>query len=241
MTPGMSGRVIFLLFVVIVGSCTLASAQYYEGKDYSQLDDVRYISVGVVNREFTPRSTNPFPDSLAIRFNRIMPVISFRQGAGELMFGYSTYKLAGSSKSTIFFGGRFGTEVPIAGHRPSVLLFPLQLAAEYTKAEGVGPSKENFNIASVGIGMGLKYRYFTSSLDFSIGVEELAQYSTEGIGIGSGFSASTLGDAVILLKDLGVFEGTVIGYRFRLQTWAMSESKFNYRSVSHGPYLGIMF
>jgi len=226
---------------MMAGSCVLASAQYYEQKEYTPLDDVRYIAIGVTNREFAPRPTNSFPDSLTIRYNRIMPMISFRQGAGELMFGYSTYTLSGSSKSTIFFGGRFGTEVPIAGRRPSVLLFSLLLAADYTKAEGIGPSRENFNIASVGIGAGLKYRYFTSSMDISIGIEELAQYSTEGIGIGSGFSASTLGDAVILLKDIGVLEGTVIGYRFRLQTWSMSDNKFNYRSVSHGPYLGIMF
>lgn len=217
-----------------------ASAQYYEEQEYRPVE-ARYISVGFMNRDFTPRASNTLPDSVRIRYNRIMPMISFRQGSGELMFGYATYDLYGGSKSAIFFGGRFGGEVPITGRRPVMLLFPLQLSADFTKAEGIGPSREDFNIASVGIGAGLKLRYFTSSMDFSFGAEELAQYSTEGIGVGNGFSAATVGDMVMLLRDFGPFEGTVIGYRFRLQTWSMNESKFNYRSLSHGPYIGLMF
>lgn len=235
MTMGAFYRV---LLMMVSFSATVLS-QYYEEK--APAIDARFVTAGVTTREFTPRSTNSLPDSIRIQYNRIMPMISFRQGGGELMFGYSTYTLSGSSKTTIFFGGKFGTEVPIAGRRPSMLVFPLVLVVDYTKAEGIGPSKEDFNIASVGIGIGLKYRYVTSSMEFSIDVEEVAQYSTEGIGIGSGFSASTLSDAVLVLRDFGVLEGTVVGYRFRLQTWAMSESKFNYRSVSHGPYVGILF
>ncbi len=226
--------------ITILGLWVQASAQYYEEREYRPTE-ARYISVGVMNREFTPKPSNSLPDTARIHYSRVMPMISFRQGSGELMFGYSTYTLAGGSKSTIFFGGRFGSEVPITGRRPFVLLFPLQLAADFTKAEGVGPSREDFNIASVGIGAGLKLRYFTSSVDFSFGAEELVQYSTEGIGVGNGFSAATVGDLVALLRDCGPFNGAVFGYRFRFQTWSMNESKFNYRSISHGPYIGLMF
>lgn len=234
---GMKGvGVVFVLFAF----CADASAQYYEEQEYRPVE-ARYVSVGFMNRDFTPKASNTLPDSARIHYSRIMPMISFRQGSGELMFGYTTYDLNGGSKSTIFFGGRFGGEVPIAGRRPFMLLFPLQLSADFTKAEGLGPSREDFNIASVGIGAGLKFRYFTSSVDFSVAGEELAQYSTEGIGVGNGFSASTVGEMVVLLRDFGPFEGTVIGYRFRLQTWSMNEAKFNYRSISHGPYIGLMF
>lgn len=226
--------------VIVFGSWAQASAQYYEEQEYSPAE-FRYISAGFMNREFTPKTSNSLPDSARIHYTRIMPMVSFRQGAAELMFGYASYTLLGGSKSTIFFGGRFGGEVPIAGRRPFVLLFPLQLAADFTKAEGVGPSREDFNIASIGVGAGLKLRYFTSAVDFSFGVEELAQYSTDGIGIGNGFSAATVGDVVALLREFGPFEGAVVGYRFRLQTWSMNESKFNYRSISHGPYIGLMF
>jgi hypothetical protein len=168
-------------------------------------------------------------------------MVSFKQGMGEVFFGYATFDLSGSSKSTILFGGRFGAEFPIAGRRLHVLLFPLELAADYTKAEGVGPSREDFNIASVGIGGGLKYRYFGPSLEFTLAAEEFAQYASEGIGVGSGFSATTLVEAILRVGDVGILDGIVFGYRFRLQTWLMSESKFDYRSVSHGPYIGVMF
>ncbi|MBM2839623.1 MAG: hypothetical protein HW412_151 [Bacteroidetes bacterium] len=215
-------------------------AQYYEEKEYAP-SEARYVALGFLARDFTPRSSNALADSLVIRYTRVMPIVSFRQGAGELMFGYARYTLAGSSKSTIFFGGRFGTEVPLAGRKASQLLFPLQLAVDYTKAEGIGPSKENFNIASIGIGMGLKYRHFTSSVDFSIGVEELVQFSTDGFGVGNGFSSASIGDVVLLLHDVALLDGIAVGYRFRFQTWAMNESKFNYRSISHGPYLGVIF
>jgi hypothetical protein len=229
-----------VMFAVLIVLSALASAQYAERREYVP-SEARYIAVGFVDREFTPLGSNSLPDSLTIRHKRLMPMISFRQGGAELFFGYTKYTLSGSSKSAIFFGGRFGTEVPIVGRRPSALLFPLQLAADFTKAEGVGPSREDFNIASVGIGAGLKYRYFDSNADFSIGVEELAQYSSEGFSVGTGFSAATLGDATLLLRNIGILEGLVVGYRFRLQTWSMSENKFNYQSVSHGPYVGILF
>ena len=231
-------RILFLV-VVSVPNGELA-AQYYEQKEYEP-SEARYVALGFVSRDFAPRSTNSLADSSVIRFNRVMPVVSFRQGPAEITFGYASYTLWGSSKSTIFFGGRFGTEIPIAGKRTSMLLFPFQLAADYTKAEGIGPSKEDFNIASVGIGMGLKYRYVTGNIDFSIGIEELVQYSSEGIGIGNGFSSASIGDAVLLLREVALLNGIAGGYRFRFQTWAMNESKFNYRSVSHGPYVGIMF
>ena len=216
-------------------------AQYDEPAHEGPSFESRYITLGAVNREFKPLGSNSLSDSLIIRYTRIMPMITYRQGMGELYFGYTTFTLSDGSKSTILFGGKFGTEVPLIGKRPSALLFPLVLAADYTKAEGIGPSREDFNIASVGIGGGLKYRYFTRELEFTVEAVEFAQFASEGIGVGNGFSGVTSGDAVLLWRDAGLLDGVVLGYRFRLQTWSMSETKFNYQSISHGPYLGIMF
>jgi len=228
------------VFVAMIVPWVSVSAQYAGPREYA-LSEARFIALGFVNCEFAPRGSNSHPDSLAIRFERVMPMISFKQGGAELVFGYATYTLSGTSKSAIFFGGRFGTKLPIVGRHTSALLFPLLIAGDFTKAEGIGPSREDFNVASVGIGAGLKYRYFNSNTEVSISFEELAQYSSEGFGVGSGFSAATLGDATLLLRNVGIGDGIVVGYRFRLQTWSMSESKFDYRSVSHGPYVGIMF
>jgi hypothetical protein len=216
------------------------NAQYLDTREY-ELTEARYLAVGFVTRDFAPRASNVLSDSLSIRFNRIMPMISYSQGPAEFYFGYARYQLAGNSKTTILFGGRYGTEAPLVGHRHNVLALPIQLAADYTKAEGLGPSRETFNIASVGLGLGLKYRYVTPGIDLSISAMEFAQYSSEGFSVGTGFSAATMGDAVLQIRDVGILEGIAVGYRFRLQTWAMSEARFNYRSLSHGPYLGILF
>lgn len=228
------------MVAMTVGSISYAAAQYYESRDHTSFDN-RYVTAGFVDRRFTPWRQNSLPDSVAIHYKRVMPMVSFKQGMAEVFLGYTTFDLSGSSKSTILFGGRFGAEVTLAGRRPHALLFPVELAADYTKAEGIGPSREDFNIASVGIGAGLKYRYFSSGVELTLAAEEFAQYASEGIGVGSGFSATTLSEAILRLGDVGILDGIVLGYRFRLQTWSMSESKFDYRSVSHGPYVGVMF
>jgi hypothetical protein len=231
------------VLLTLLGMCIAvgtARTQYIDSREYEE-SDARYVAVGFVNRVFAPRSSNPLSDSLAIRFTRLMPMISFAQGPAEFYLGYARYQLAGNSKTTILFGGRYGTEMPLAGKRHSVLALPVQLAADYTKAEALGPSRETFNIASVGLGIGLKYRLVTPACEFAIGAMEFAQYSSEGFSVGTGFSAATMADAVFHIRDVGPFDGIVVGYRFRLQTWAMSEARFNYRSVSHGPYLGILF
>jgi hypothetical protein len=157
------------------------------------------------------------------------------------MFGYTTYTLRGQNRSTIFFGASVFQEFILSGRRSSALVMPITLSADFTKAEGVGVERENFNIASVGVGAGLKYRYNSESLDFSIQVGEIVHYSFEGLSTGNGFSAATVADALVLLPGALVFDGVVLGYRFRLQTWGMNREQFNYRSVTHGPFLGVMF
>jgi hypothetical protein len=215
-------------------------AQYNEPREY-QPTEARYFYAGFLQREFTPRATNTTPESVAIAFDRLMPVIGFRQGLVDVTFGYATYTLEGTSRSTVYFGATVAQEVPLSGRRPGTLLLPLMLSADFTKAEGIGFERENFNIASVGLGVGLKYRLVQERLDFSIQALEAVHYSSEGLSVGSGFSAATMGEAVLQLPRTLVFDGIVLGYRYRLQTWAMNNARFNYRSISHGPFLGVMF
>jgi hypothetical protein len=170
-----------------------------------------------------------------------MPVIGFRQGPADISIGYATYVLQGTTKSTVFLGATFSHEVVLTGTRTDALMIPLVISADFTKAEGVGLERENFNIASVGLGAGLKYRYNGRSLEFSVYAAEAAQYSNEGLSVGSGFSALTLGDAALLIRGALLFDGVVLGYRFRYQTWSMNDSRFNYRSLSHGPFIGLLF
>jgi hypothetical protein len=46
---------------------------------------------------------------------------------------------------------------------------------------------------------------------------------------------------LVLVRSIRVLEGLALGYRFRFQTWAMSNSRFNYRALVHGPFVGLLF
>jgi len=235
----MAGGCCSLFFAAVMGAPS-AVAQYYEPREY-QPSDARYLTAGVAQREFTPRPSNSLPDSVSLGYDRLMPMLSFKQGPVDITFGYATFSLQGRSRASIFFGATFSNEVPIAGKRPSALVLPILLAADFTKTEGIGFERENFNIASVGIGTGLKYRYAGEGMDVSVSAVEVFHYSTEGFSTGTGFSAATLGEALVLLRDIHVLDGLAFGYRFRLQTWAMSSTRFNYRTIGHGPFIGVMF
>ena len=234
----MSYAMLFLLVLIFSGSSL--HAQYYDDRPY-QPSHARYLSAGFLDSEFKRRSSNRVADSLAIEFSRIMPVVAYRQGLLEIAFGYTRYTLQGESRSAIFFGGTYSNELLLTGSRGSALLLPFLLSTDFTKAEGNSTVREDFNIASVGIGGGLKYRYFHETIDLSLRAVEVIHFSFEGLGVGNGFSAATIAEVVLLLKDALVLDGIALGYRFRLQTWSMDNSDFNYRSISHGPFVGVMF
>ena len=230
---------LMLLFLFTPG-LSILHAQYYDRPEYEPTR-ARFLSIGFANRDFEPWSSNASPDSAAIRYDRVMPMIGFRQGLVDIAFGYAQFTLHGRSRSTIFFGVTAANDLPLTHRSPVSLLLPLMLSADYTKAQAAGPERDDFNIASLGIGAGLKFRYNTQSVDISLQAVEIAHLSTEGFGAGTGFSAATLGEAVLILHRAPVFDGVAMGYRFRLQTWSMNESRFDYRSVSHGPFVGILF
>ena len=217
-----------------------AKAQYYDRREY-EASDARYLYVGFMQRDFKPSSVNRVADSLAIAFNRPMPFVGFHQGPVDIVFGYSLFTLQGASRSTIFFGTTVSNEIILSGVRSNALLLPVMLSVDFTKAESNGAERDNFNIASLGIGAGVKYRYHNASVDFSIQAVEAAHYSFEGLSTGSGFSAATLGEATLILKDVAVLDGIVVGYRFRFQTWSMVNDRFDYKSLFHGPFIGLMF
>ena len=177
---------------------------------------------------------------MRINCNKLMPVIGFRQGPVDIIVGYTRFDQRGNSNAAIFVGTTVSTELPIAGRRGSALVVPIMIAADYTKAESGGPQREDFNVASVGLGAGLKYQLSTESVDFSVHAAEVLQYATEGFSVGSGFSAATIGDATLVLREV-ILNGIALGYRFRYQTWSMSDAQFNYRAISHGPSIGILF
>lgn len=224
-------------------------AQYYEERPYEP-SDARLVHAGLFMREFLPRGSNDLPAEAQIRYNRIMPTIGFRQGSFDLTFGYARFRQVGRNRETIFLGATFMNEFSVAGKRAHALIVPIVLATDYTKAEspaigrsgGPVPTRsQDFNIGSLGIGAGLKYRYNNGGVECSIGGVAIAQYSFEGLGTGSGFSPAAIAEGTLLLRDAMILDGIALGYRLRFQSWSMSNAAFDYRSLSHGPYLGLMF
>ncbi len=225
--------------ILCAAACMKSPAQYYEPPEYAP-SSARLLTAGAMQSEFTPRGSNPVDDSLGISYNTLVPFVGFRQGPVDLSVGYSTYRLRGATQSTVFARMVVSFEFKLVGERPSALVLPVVIAGDYTKAEGGGTSRSDFNIGSVGIGAGLKYRYYGGGTDFSIQIAQLIHYSFEGFGTMHGYSAATLVDAVLLLPGVLVLDGVAIGYRFRYQTWSMTDDLFDYRYVTHGPYVGVL-
>lgn len=229
-----------LAAVLAVFAAGIATAQYDEPREYVS-SEARFFSAGAMYRDFSPSAGNPTPDSLAIRYKAWMPTLAFDQGPLEAIFGYTRYVMNGSSREAIFLGTTVSTELMVAGSRSSALLVPVCGAADYSKSESDGAERDNFNVASLGIGTGVKYRAQLPSLEFSIQALGIIHYSFEGFSTGSGSSTAVLGDARLLLRHVRLLDGLVCGYRFRYQRWSLSNAKSDYQTVSHGPYLGLLF
>lgn len=215
-------------------------AQYDEPTSMEPLSS-RYASLGILQRGFHPRPSNPLGDSAAIQYERIMPLLVFRQSPIEIMLGYTRYTLFGERRDAIFFGATFTQDVIIAGSKNHALFFPVILTTDFTKSEAAGPQRETFNIVSVGGGGGLKYRHVSQDVDFSFSGVFTVLYSSEGLGTGTGVSTVSTAESVLFLKGVALLDGVVLGYRLRNQTWTMSQDKFDYSSFSHGPFLGVIF
>jgi hypothetical protein len=217
-----------------------AGAQYDELREYVP-SEARFFSAGAMYRDFAPTAGNTTPDSLVIKYSTWMPMLGFHQGPVELMFGYARYTMKGSTREAIFVGTTVATDVLVAGSRSSALLVPVCGAADFSKSESDGAERDHFNVASLGIGAGLKYLASSPSLEFSIQALGIIHYSFEGLSTGSGSSAAVLGDVHLISRHIQILGGLVFGYRFRYQRWSLSDARFNYRVVTHGPYLGVQF
>jgi hypothetical protein len=228
------------IWALLLASFTPGFAQYESPRESGAWEQ-RIISGGIFLADMQPRSGNPLGDSTAIRYNRIMPLLGLIQGNVELLLGYATFELGGASRTAIMLAGSFGNEFSIAGTRRSMLLIPILLSADYTKAASTGVQRDDFNVASIGFGTGVRYRFSTGGIEGSVGATASAQFASEGFGTGTGFSGLLLGDVRVIFRNIGIGEGLAIGYRVRWQNWSMSDPVYDYRSVAHGPWLGIGF
>lgn len=230
----------FTLFILIAFvSISPLYAQYYEQSAASSSN--RFIHVGYLQRTFEPRYSNTSPDSLIIEYRRIMPTIGFREGMVDVTFGYTRFSLRGQNKTSVSAAITVGNEFPLTFSPTHGVFLPLMISTDYTRSDNTGTDKENFNIGSLGIGAGLKYRFRQPRFEFSIHATEAVHWSFEGFNTGTGFSAATTGEVMFMFRNAILFDGITLGYRVRYQTWNMNSDFFDYKSLSHGAFLGVMF
>ena len=235
----MNGRVNLGCAVVVVTWHCLSPAQYLEGEAVP-VGQERYLRAGVEFRNFRPAGSNTSPDSLRLSYSRPLAVLGFTQGALDIMLGYGTYPWAGASRTTMFVSMTVGAEVPVGTPGPGGLSVPLMLCADFTKSELPPPEKNTFNVGSVGVGGGLAVRTAGRSSRASGRVVAAAHYCIDGFTAGSGFSFATFGEVTLLFPGALAIDGVVAGYRFRYQSWSMTNDWHDYRVFSHGPFIGVM-
>lgn len=228
---------VLLALSVVEGT---ALAQYEEPRPY-QPTELRAISLGLSSIQFQPKKSSGATDSTAIRIHTLIPMADFREGLVDVYFGYTRYSQDGVSHPAILVGLSVGTELPILGKRSSSLLFPVLIAADFTRADAQGAERNSFNVASVGLGIGLKYRMVSEAMDASLSAVAVAHYATEGFSVNTGFSGAFLAEFIAYFPEIPIGEGISVGYKFRFQTWSMPNMPVNYRMIVHGPSIGIAF
>jgi len=229
--------------IPVVAACVMlavaAHAQYETPREYS-MQEARYVSAGAMVRDFAPRAGYTGGDSLAITFTSWMPMIGFHQGLVDAQFGYTRYSLKGETRTAVFFGTTLSNELPLVRDRPAALVVPVMLSLDYTKAESPGAGRDHFNVASLGLGAGLKLRLTSPGTEFSAHAVGIYHYSFEGLNTGNGSSFALIGEASLIFRTIHIADGIVVGYRFRHQTWSLADGRLNYRVTTHGPYLGVL-
>lgn len=216
-----------------------ARAQYEEPRPYQQTE-LRALSLGLSSIQFQPKASSS-GDSTAIRVHALMPVADFRDGLMDIYFGYTRFSQEGENLPAILVGFNVGTEIPMLGERRSALVLPVLIAADFTRADASGATRNSFNVASLGLGLGLKYRLVTEDVDASLSAVAVAHYATEGFSVNTGFSGAFLAEFTAYFPQVPIGQGIFIGYKFRFQSWSMPDMPVNYRMILHGPSLGIAF
>jgi hypothetical protein len=229
----------FSIILLTMAAAGAASAQYDAPREYGPIED-RYLSVGAMPRDFAPRASFTGADSTAIRYNVWMPTIGFHQKSMDAVFGYTRYTLGGAKRTAAYFGASVSNDMPLVQSRPFSLAIPILVSLDYTKSESSGAQREDFNMASVGIGTGLQMMIASPGLEFNARIGGAYHFAFEGWSTGNGSSAAVFGDATLIVRTLSVVDGLVFGYRFRHQTWNAGDGRLNYRVTTHGPYIGVL-
>jgi hypothetical protein len=227
----------FLLILILLN---VLRAQDF-GFAYYNITDFRSLGVSYNSQNFYPAGSHAQPDSLRIRFNSGLPFIEYREFNSRVAIGYQKYQLSGRQLTSFSVYIESGNDFPITGREQKNGFFiPLKLSANYVKAETPFHGLKNFDIGSLGLGGGAKYRFLAR--DF--GVQTLAvgaiHFSNVGFGTEYGSMASFVMEIQFIFPNI-IFDGLIAGYRYEKQKWNMNDAALDYERYYHGPYLGIFF
>jgi hypothetical protein len=234
-----AGRLVLAAALALVLPET-AGAQYIEPEE-GLPPSPRFVSAGAAWWSFSPLESNSAPDSSRIGFDRAGPVLSYRDGQLDLVVAYTRYEHGTESSPAIYFGGRFGQEIVLAGRPAAAFTIPVSLLLEFTKVEASGPSRQTFNVGAVGLGGGLKYRLSSRTLQLWVEGGGSAAFAFDSYSMRNGFCGGAYAEAAVLFGNVGPFTGIALSYRLRLMSWSMSDQTQNYRALVHGPTVGVVF
>ncbi|MDP1677578.1 MAG: hypothetical protein Q8L88_12030, partial [Bacteroidota bacterium] len=122
----------------------------------------------------------------------------------------------------------------------AAFVMPIIVAANYVRAESPNNNSKDFDIGSLGIGTGLKFKHFERSFGVQAFVIGTLYYASEGFSTEYGSQNSVAAEIQCILPEL-IYEGIIVGYRFESQRWNMNNISFNYQRQYHGLFVGFIF
>jgi hypothetical protein len=231
----------FAAIIMLFSFCAAAAAQDFQSsiREYD-LVGFRSIGGGVALNTFDRRTDNSLPDSLAIKFTSPMFFLEYRQMNIRIAAGYNHYSLHGAGKSSYSIYAEGSSDLALDASRSGGLYIPVIIATNYVRAEGIGTTSGIFDVGSIGIGTGLKYRYLSEAFGMQLYGGAVIHYATVGFSVEYGSSVSARGEIQFLLPE-ALWNGITVGYRFDAQQWKMTEERFNYKRLNHGAFVGLLF
>jgi hypothetical protein len=231
------GLCLVALGVLVFRPCDDGRGQYIDRDDRPAGSISRFLSAGVFRRDFSPTGGNTAPDSLRIRYGRLMPAIAFRQSGFEITLAYGTHQLNGKRAEMVILSSTYMNDFPIGMSR--AVAASLIIGADYAKAGSGGSVRDDFNLASVGLGFGLVSGVDIGRMKLVMSAHALIHLSYEAYSTRTASSPAVLGSATLSIPGVPLGDGLALGYRFRWQRWSTG-GYFDYRAVNHGLLLGVL-
>lgn len=238
----MSGRTVVRRVVsgipasaALLAACLSFACAQYDDPRLQPPSPPRYAGVSLGHRQFTPTGSG------TIDYGTLVAGLVFHQEPMDLLFGYAAYTLGHGDLQSLSVATTVGFDIPLQKSSGGGLFLPVVITGDYMKAEASDVQRDDFNVGSIGLGTGLKARIAGERWEFEARGAASAQYSFEGFSVGTGFSWLLFADATAVFRSVPVLDGLAVGYRFRMQRWDMHDTQFDYRSVDHVFFLGVLF